>query len=193
MNLKYLKYLETVTGKIPAKELNYLIENQEEVTEELLQIIDYTVENAEELAESGFILHLIAMYTLAYFREKRAYPGIIAISKLPEDIVEPLLEDTITESLAGIIASVFDGNLAAIKEIIDDSECDEYVRMAAIRAIMTLVVNSIIDRDKVIGYFKETQDLENIESMLEKASTQREDKLISKEDVLSLSRWLANG
>lgn len=192
MNLKLLKHLETITGKFPSKELNYLIENQEEVTEELLQIIDYTVKNAEELAEDNFILHIVAMYTLAYFREKQAYPGIISIARLPSEIVEPLLEDTITESLAGIIASVFDGDLLPIKGIIEECQCDEYVRRAAVRSIAPIMANNLTDRDEAIKCFKDTQGMVNIESILEEATMRQEDKLISKEDVLSLSKWLGN-
>jgi len=122
VEFKKLKHLETLKGKVPLKELQYLVENKEEVTDELLQIINYTVENGEKLSEEGsFILHIIAMHTLAYFREKREYPDIISIAKLPTDIIGPLLDDTITEGLAGIIASVFNGDLGQIQEIIDNT------------------------------------------------------------------------
>jgi len=67
------------------------------------------------------------MYTLAYFKEKRAYSGIVAIAKLPARVINPLLEDTITEGLSSIIASVCDGDLEPIKEIIENGECDTYV------------------------------------------------------------------
>lgn len=197
MELKKLKHLETLKGKVPLKELQYLVENKEEVTDELLQIIDYTVENGEKLSEEGsFILHIIAMHTLAYFREKRAYSDIISIAKLPPDIIGPLLEDTITEGLAGIIASVFDGDLAQIQEIIDNSECDEFVRRAAIRSIVALVENNIVGKDEVITYFKEHSSgdnrSENVISILENDEMYQEDHFISKEDVLGLSRWLGS-
>ena len=156
MDLKHLKALETIKEGISIEVLNDLIGNREKYSGELLEILDYTVSNAEELCKEGsFVLHILAMYTLAYFKEKRAYPGIVAIAKLPPRIINPLLEDTITEGLSGIIASVCDGNLEPIKEIVESRECDAYVRRAALGSFVALVAYGIIDRDEVVCYFKE--------------------------------------
>lgn len=247
MDLKHLKALETIKEGISIEVLNDLIGNREKYSGELLEILDYTVSNAEELCKEGsFVLHILAMYTLAYFKEKRAYPGIVAIAKLPPRIINPLLEDTITEGLSSIIASVYDGNLEPIKEIIESRECDAYVRRAALGSLVALVANGIIDRDEVVCYFKELynqklhllrediveclidksldlhprgleeeinkandgdvlgfsspdidyrleeQGSKSIECVLEEAKMYSEHSLVSKEDVLSLSKWLGN-
>lgn len=247
MDLKHLKTLETIKEGIPIEVLNDLIENRAKYSEELLAILDYTVSNAEELCKEGsFVLHILAMYTLAYFKEKQAYPGIVAIAKLPPRIINPLLEDTITEGLSSIIASVYDGNLGPIKEIIESRECDAYVRRAALGSLVALVANRIIDRGEVVCYFRELynqrlyllsediaeclidksldihpkgleeeinkandgdvlgfsspdidyrleeQGSKSIECVLEEAKMYSEHCFVSKEDVLSLSKWLGN-
>lgn len=156
MDLKYFKALECIREDIPLETLIDLAENREKYSGELLEILDYTVSKAEELSKEGsFILHIIAMYTLAYFKEKGAYSGIVAIAKLPPRVINPLLEDTITEGLSSIIASVCDGNLEPIKGIIESRECDVYVRRAALGALVALVANGVVDRDEVVCYFKE--------------------------------------
>jgi len=247
MDLKHLKPLETIKDGISIEVLNDLIENGEKYSGELLEILDYTVGNAGELCKEGsFVLHIVAMYTLAYFKDKRAYPGIVAVAKLPPEIINPLLEDTITEGLSSIIASVYDGNLDPIKGIIESRECDKYVRRAALGSLVALVVNGIIDRDEVVCYFKELynqkmnllsedvieclidksldihptgleeeinkandgdvlgfsspdidyrleeQGAESIECILEEAKMYSEYCLVSRDDVLSLSKWLGN-
>lgn len=224
-----------------------MIGNREKYSVELLEILDYTVSNAEGLCKEGsFVLHILAMYTLAYFKEKRAYPGIVAIAKLPPKIINPWLEDTITEGLSSIIASVYDGNLEPIKEIIENRECDTYVRRAALGSLVALVANEIVNRDEVVCYFKELynqkihllsedvieclidksldihpkgleeeinkandgdvlgffspdidyrleeQGSKSIECVLEETKMYSEHCFVSREDVLSLSKWLGN-
>jgi len=156
MDLKHLKVFELMKEGISLERLDELLENKEKYSGELLEILDLTVKNAERLCEEGsFVLHILAMYTLGYFRDKRAYSGIVAIAKLPPVIINPLLEDTITEGLSSIIASVYDGNLQPVKEIIESMECDVYVRRAALGSLVALVANGIVDRDEVVCYFKE--------------------------------------
>lgn len=245
MDLKHLKALENIEEDIPIETLNDLVESREKYSEELLEILEFTVNNAEELSkEESFILHIIAMYALAYFREKRAYPGIVAIAKLPSRVINPLLEDTITEGLSSIIASVCDGTLDPIKEIIENRECDRYVKRAALSSLVALVANKVTDREEVVCYFKELynqkihlldedvieclidksldihplgledeinkandgdilgysspdidfrleeQGSQCIECVLEEAKMYSEYRFVSKEDVLSLSKWL---
>ena len=156
MELKHLKAFEDVKGGIPVEALNALLDNRDKYVDELLEVIDFTVHNARDLAmDRNFLLHIIAMHTLAYYREKRAYPGIITMAKLPVKVINPLLEDTITEGLSSIIASVCDGNLEPIKDVIESGECDAYVRKAAITSLVALVANGVVDRDIVVNYFKE--------------------------------------
>jgi hypothetical protein len=110
----------------------------------LLEILDYTVSNALKLSKyETFVLHIAAMYTLSYFREKRAYPYIVSISKLAPDIINPLLDHTITEGLSSMLASVYDGNLELIKEIIESSDCYVYARRAALGSILKLHITKI--------------------------------------------------
>ena len=156
MELKYLKAYENFDIFISVDKLNLLIESKESITDGLLEVLDYTIENAESLCvDSSFLLHLLSMYLLAYFSEKRAYIKIITIAKLPGNIINPLLEDTITEGLSNIIASVYDGDLAPIKSIIENRESDTYVRLAALDSMIALVANRVVDREEIVCYFRE--------------------------------------
>ena len=156
MDSRLLKEFENNKAGFPVEVLHDLIENRTKYTEELLEILDYAVINAEELCKKeGFVIHILAMYTLAYYKEKRAYPGIIAIAKLPPRIINPFLEDTITEGLSRMIASVYDGNIEPIKEIIESCDCDIYARRAALESLVALVTNGLIHRDEIVSYFKE--------------------------------------
>lgn len=103
--------------------------------------------------EEAPFLHLYSMYLLAQFRDRRAYPLIIELCKLPRESLEALIGDTITEGLPKIIASVFDGDTGPIKSVIENSSIDEYVRGSAIHSLSILVYEGVLARNDVIAYF----------------------------------------
>ena len=90
--------------------------NKEEVTRELLKELEKVANNIEYYAEKDtYIFHMYAMYLLAEFKEKRAFPIIIKIiTNKKQEEVDYLLGDLITEDLRKILASTFDGNISIL-------------------------------------------------------------------------------
>jgi len=56
----------------------------------------------------------------------------------PDETSYDLVGDTVTEGLKKILASVYDGNPAPLHGLIENEEANEYVRDAAINAILVL-------------------------------------------------------
>jgi len=65
-----------------------------------------------------------------------------------------LFGDAICGHGGRILASVWDGNLNPIKELIEDSEVDEYVRGEGIRALTILALNDLVERKEIIEYYR---------------------------------------
>ena len=63
--------------------------------------------------------------------------------------------DLVTEDLNRIIASVCDGNIEPIQQLIENPQIDEYVRGAALGSLIILVLEKAIDREVVVRYFEE--------------------------------------
>jgi len=156
MTEKILREIAYNTGVFPLEALQYAVTRKDEIIPELLDILDYTCANAEELAEQeDYFAHIYAMFLLAQFREPRAYAKIFELVKKPGDIPHHLLGDVITGDLSKLLASVCDGDTELIKQLIeDDSIEDEYVRGDAIRALVVLVANGIKSRNEIMEYFK---------------------------------------
>lgn len=151
-----LSELERNRGYFPREAVEAAIEQREEITPHLLRAIEEAVEHPEEVAKDGYrFLHLYGMYIFAQFREHRAYPLIAMMCKLPHDLLDGLIGETITEGLCQILASVCDGDTAPIKWIIEDASLDEYVRGTAIRSLPILVHADMIPREDVVSYFVE--------------------------------------
>lgn len=64
-----------------------------------------------------------------------------------------LAGDVVTEDLDSMLASVSCGDDSLIKSLIENAQANEYVRGAALRALVALVVGGKLTRDSVIDYF----------------------------------------
>jgi hypothetical protein len=149
-----LHQFERLTGKFPRAAAEAAAARQEEVTPELLRILEETIERAAQIdAEGGYMAHLYAMFLLAQFRETRAYPLVVRFALLPGDILHSLCGDFITQSLGEVLASVCGGDLAGIQSLIENESADQWVRGAALGGLVTLVAAGQKSRDEIMSYF----------------------------------------
>lgn len=152
--VEILQQFEKFTGKFPRAAVEAAVARQEEVTPELLHIVEETTERAAQIdAEAGYMAHLYAMFLLAQFRETRAYPLVVRFALLPEDIQYSLCGDFITESLGQVLASVCGGDLSGIQSLIENESASQWVRGAALSGLVTLVTAGQKSRDEIVSYF----------------------------------------
>ncbi len=150
--LNKIKYYEE---KFHKKELQEIINNKEEAIPMLLDVMKNVRDNYEKYLDEDYFIHIYATYLLAQFRVSDFYEIIIDVARLPEEIPHDLYGDTITEALGRIIASVYNGNLGAIYELIEDRDVDEYVRGQGIQALTILTFEGMLEREKIVEYLKD--------------------------------------
>jgi hypothetical protein len=149
-----LNEFERATGKFARAAVEAAVARREDVTPELLRILEETVDRAAEIdAEGDYMAHLYAMFLLAQFRETRAYPLVVRFASLPGDLLDSLCGDFITENLGQVLASVCGGEFAGIQSLIENEETDEWVRGAALSGLLTLVAAGEKSRDEIVSYF----------------------------------------
>ena len=86
-----LHQFERAAGKFAQAAVEAAVGRQEEITPELLRILEETVDRAVQLdAEGDYMAHLYAMFLLAQFRETRAYPLVVRFASLPGDLLDSL-------------------------------------------------------------------------------------------------------
>ena len=116
-----LKELEPYTGHFPKAAMRAAIEQREAITPELLRVLENAAENPVKIAaQQGYLLHVFALYLLAQFREKRAYPLIVKMFSAPGETPFDLAGDTVTEALHRIFGSVYDGNPLPLQALVED-------------------------------------------------------------------------
>lgn len=148
-----LAALERNEGSFPRAALAAAMEQREEITPHLLEALQYTRTHLNDLPDN-YWLHFWAMYLLAQFRETRAYPLIIALLDLPSEQADWLHGDFITEDAPRVLASVCGGDTTPIKQLAEDPAADEFVRGAALGALVVLVAAGQTSRAEVIEYFR---------------------------------------
>lgn len=143
-------------GVFPREALIEVIDNRDEAIPLLLGIIEYSIENFDRLVmEDAYFAHIYAMYLLAQFREKKAYPLLIRLFSIPGDSVLDFTGDVVTEDLGKILCSVCNGDIEPVKSLIENRNVNEYVRAAAFECLLILVASGQKSRSEIMAYFKE--------------------------------------
>ncbi|MBN1680937.1 MAG: DUF1186 domain-containing protein, partial [Anaerolineae bacterium] len=148
-----LRKLERYDGTFPRKAVQAAIANQEQITPELLTILEYTTQHVEALLDRpNYMGYLYAMFLLAQFREERAYPLLVDLCSVEPEIIEVLLGDTITEDLNRILASVSGGDPDPMKSLAENETVNEWVRSAALNGLVVLVAQGAQSREDTLAY-----------------------------------------
>jgi hypothetical protein len=93
---------------------------------------------------------------LAQFRETRAYHPLTELLALPDELPGRLFGDSIAGGMGRVLASLYDGDEAPLRRLIEDPGVDAYVRgAAALDTHGVLIANGLIDAAEVEDYWTE--------------------------------------
>ena len=149
-----LKELEPDTGRFPMEAMRAAIEQREAITPELLRVLESVAAAPSEWAKrKDNLLPVFAIFLLAQFRERPAYPLLVKIVSAPGETPFDLFGGTITEGLSQILASVYDGNPAPLHGLVESEQVNEFVRSAALNAFLVLEQTDQMPRETVLEYF----------------------------------------
>jgi len=148
-----LQRLDRFDGIFPRFEVQAAVARRDEITPELLRILEDATRDPQRWLEEDHFAHRYALFLLAQFREPRAYPLIVRFFSLPGEISLDLTGDTVVEDLDNILASVSCGDMSGMMALIENDQVNEYVRSAALRALIALVICGLRTREEVMSYF----------------------------------------
>jgi Protein of unknown function (DUF1186)/SEC-C motif len=139
--------------KFPREALEQAIAKKDEIRPHLLKILEEVASHPDEILEQKSAAYFYALYLLAQFREKQAYPLIVKIASLPPKTVDALLGDTITAGLPKILASVCGGDVSLITQLAENRSAENFVRFSALRSLLALVISGDKSREEVMNYY----------------------------------------
>jgi len=156
MTIKEIMKELAFSDSIPENAIKEAINKKDEITPYFLKILENSIVNIEKINNGNYDDNdeeVFAMLFLAYFKEKCAYP--LLISCLPKIKTDPyeLMGDFLFQSLPKVIASVYNGDLMSLINVIENPEVDKNIRMAFISAFEILTLWDYIDRKEAEVYF----------------------------------------
>lgn len=122
---------------LPEDALNAAIAQKEETIPVFLRIVE-EFGNGKSISDGVRSPLLLVVHLLAEFEEQKAFPPLIKFLRSDPERVEAALGDAITETLSRVIISIYDGNLALLKEMILERQVDQFVRFAGLQAMAYL-------------------------------------------------------
>lgn len=146
-----LNQLNHCHGHFPTEAVNAALAQPAIMTPYLLDCLKNTLAHYQAV-EPDQMDYIFALYLLAKFREPQAFPLILAFALLPNEWPEELLGDCITEALARFMVSTYNGDLPALKALIENPEANVWSRIAALRSLLGLMALQHITREDVIDY-----------------------------------------
>jgi hypothetical protein len=96
-----------------------------------------------------------AVHLLAEWRETSAYRPLLSLLRLPNDEIDDIFSDALTETLARTLASVYDGDPQPMIDIIHDPNAEETVRWQLVTTLAILVVHGKLDRAWFVEFLRD--------------------------------------
>ena len=146
--------LTRYTGVFPKEAVDAAVTRLPDLMPHLIDILRAAVEQPQVVLEDDDnMLHLFAMLLLAQARETKAYGVMVQLARLPENQLDGLVGDSVTEDLGSCLASVFDGDPGLIQELISDRKAGEYARGVGLSSLVILMDGGKVSREWLVDYF----------------------------------------
>jgi uncharacterized protein YchJ len=151
---KILAALEFNDGIYHREAVDMAIALREEITPHLIDILEKLLADpAKYVDEPRYFAHIYAVTLLAHFKAHQAHPFIVDIFSLPEQFVDPLFGDLITEDLPTFLYRTCGGSVEQIKGLVLNRGAYEYCRSSALRALNFAVVGGIVPREEMLDFY----------------------------------------
>lgn len=135
-----IRTLASAGHDLPREAMRWALNHWDGAAPDLLGVLerfaDGTDRSEEAVGAAFFILHLAAEK-----RETRAFAPLCRLAKDAEAI-EAVLGDGVTTTLKRILIGTYDGDLDALKGVIEAEQADEYVRAGALEVLAYLAATA---------------------------------------------------
>jgi len=145
-----IRELDAAYNRLPEETLRACQANRELVIPRLIEVLQHAVRVGQDGAVRIGNAPIFALFLLAEFEANEAHPIVMDFLKLPHDIPEELLGESITEDLPRLLAIFACNRIDLLDELIRDQNVNQYVRWAAVNALAFFVRDGRMTRQEAI-------------------------------------------
>jgi hypothetical protein len=148
-----LEAFATAERNLPREALRQAAAQWQEVGPVLLDMLDRAASSTVVTDRDEGIL-FFGIFVAAQLRETRAFAPLCALCR-QADRIEQVLGDGITENLSAILARLYDGDPAPLKQLIEALDADEFARCVALESLAWLTAAGQIGRAETADYLRD--------------------------------------
>src|SRR3954453_15147118 len=141
---------------LPREAMRWALGNWDEAAPGLLRVLERFADGTDRSEEAAFAAFFI-LHLAGERRERQAFPPLCRLAKEAEAI-EAVLGDGVTTTLKGILISTYDGDLDALKGVIEAEGADGYVRAAALEVLAYLAATGQVAQEEAEAYLLRLYD-----------------------------------
>jgi hypothetical protein len=144
----------TTSNGLPRAALAAAAERRKEMAPLFVATIEnyLSEEDIERPAEEALFL---MFHLLGDWRETSAYPALARLLRLPEEDLDDILGDGVTETSHRVMAAVFDGDPQPIYDIILDPDASEYIRARMCETLAMAVQLGKLERAEAARFLRD--------------------------------------
>lgn len=120
--------------------------------------------SGEDRSEQNADRIFFGIHLLAEKREHAAWGPLLRVAMEGGDALYDMIGDAASETLPAVLLSLYDGDMAGLKKLIETPQADEWGRVAALECFSALAVNGVITlqdaQDYLGGLFEALQPRE---------------------------------
>jgi hypothetical protein len=142
--------------ELPREAMQWTLDNWEEAAPELLRMIEEFTSGADQSDETASAV-FFALHLAAEKQDTRVFPLLCRLAQ-DSEAVDAALGDGTTTTFKRILISTYNGDLAALKGLIEAPEADEFVRAGALEVLAYLTVTGRIPGEEAQEYLLQLYD-----------------------------------
>jgi len=136
------------THTVPRESMQWALDNWPAAAPRFLELLSHYVDGTDRSEQTEFAL-IIIIHLLAEQAETAAFQTLCRLLLQPEGM-ESILGDIIGSTLSRPLISLFDGDVATLRAIVETADVDQFVRHCAITAVAYLArIGRIPEADTV--------------------------------------------
>ena len=147
----------SVAQHMPAEAMEEAVRRPEAVAGAVLSAAERAAAGEDLTARERNLLFWGA-HVLGQARDTRLFRPLVSILRQPGEAMLDLFGDVIITTLPNVAISVFDGDTAALEELLGDRQADESIRWSLFSAYAFLAVAARIERPRAHGFLVRFDD-----------------------------------
>lgn len=133
--------------KFPKEEFEVICANRDAAIPYLRGAVEKAIREKEDI-EEGYELHFYAIYLLAQFQDRAFFPKLMELATLPDDTLDFLIGDAITENLRDILYNTYNGDLNLIKQAVFGERVDDFAKASMIDVMGQLYLDQTLGKQE---------------------------------------------